>query len=169
VVHYAGVPVVVTDPDESIEGWVPTDDGAFVVGEPQASPGWYPVNDNPHDKATYTFRSPSQGGLTVMANGLPVYVAVDPKLPAVPVLRKLPAIVRFYSSIYGPYPFDAVGAVAARGVRHLVGVDLERAPGSGVGPPDLQEALPDAGAGHGARWRPLQPLGRGLAQDVGAA
>jgi len=27
------------------------------------------------------------------------------------VLRKLPAIVRFYSSIYGPYPFDAVGAV----------------------------------------------------------
>jgi aminopeptidase N len=46
-----------------------------------------------------------------LANGLPVYVAVDPKLPAVPVLEKLPAIVRFYSSIYGPYPFDAVGAV----------------------------------------------------------
>jgi hypothetical protein len=32
VVRYAGVPAVVTDPDESIEGWVPTDDGAFVVG-----------------------------------------------------------------------------------------------------------------------------------------
>jgi hypothetical protein len=28
VVHYAGVPAVITDPDESIEGWVPTDDGA---------------------------------------------------------------------------------------------------------------------------------------------
>jgi aminopeptidase N len=155
VVHYAGVPVVVTDPDESIEGWVPTDDGAFVVGEPQGSPGWYPVNDNPQDKATYTFRVTVPRGLTVMANGvlvrrssargrttfvwrerlpmaphlatatlgrfdvtsyrlangLPVYVAVDPKLPAVPVLEKLPAIVRFYSSIYGPYPFDAVGAV----------------------------------------------------------
>ena len=38
-VGYAGVPTVVTDPDESIEGWVPTDDGAFVVGEPQGSPG----------------------------------------------------------------------------------------------------------------------------------
>jgi aminopeptidase N len=155
VMHYAGVPVVVTDPDESIEGWVPTDDGAFVVGEPQGSPGWYPVNDNPQDKATYTFRVTVPRGLTVMANGvlvrrssaggrttfvwrerlpmaphlatatlgrfdvtsyrlangLPVYVAFDPKLPAVPVLRKLPAIVRFYSSIYGPYPFDAVGAV----------------------------------------------------------
>jgi aminopeptidase N len=155
VVHYAGVPVVVTDPDESIEGWVPTDDGAFVVNEPQGSPGWYPVNDNPQDKATYTFRVTVPRGLTVMANGvlasrtsaggrttfvwrermpmapylatstlgrfdltsyrlangLPVYIAVDPTLGAVPVLRKLPAIVRFYSSIYGPYPFDAVGAV----------------------------------------------------------
>ena len=35
VVGYAGTPTVVTDPDFSIEGWVPTDDGAFVVGEPQ--------------------------------------------------------------------------------------------------------------------------------------
>ena len=59
VVRYAGEPTVVTDPDESIEGWVPTDDGAFVVGEPQGSPGWYPVNDNPQDKATYTSGSPS--------------------------------------------------------------------------------------------------------------
>ncbi|HEX3201249.1 MAG TPA: M1 family peptidase, partial [Actinomycetes bacterium] len=70
VVHYAGVPAVITDPDESIEGWVPTDDGAFVVNEPQGSPGWYPVNDNPQDKATYTFRVTVPRGLTVMANGV---------------------------------------------------------------------------------------------------
>ena len=50
-----GIPEVITDPDGSIEGWVPTDDGAFVVGEPQGSPGWYPCNDNPHDKATFDF------------------------------------------------------------------------------------------------------------------
>ena len=55
-VSYGGVPVVITDPDQSIEGWVPTNDGAFVVGEPQGSPGWYPVNDNPTDKATYDIR-----------------------------------------------------------------------------------------------------------------
>jgi aminopeptidase N len=35
LVAYGGTPAVVTDPDQSIEGWVPTDDGAFVVGEPQ--------------------------------------------------------------------------------------------------------------------------------------
>ena len=46
---------MVTDPDGSIEGWVPTDDGAFVVGEPQGSPGWFPCNDNPRDKATFDF------------------------------------------------------------------------------------------------------------------
>jgi hypothetical protein len=46
-----------------------------------------------------------------LPDGLPVYIAVDSKLPAVPVLGKLPAIVSFYSSIYGTYPFDAVGAI----------------------------------------------------------
>ena len=30
-IDYAGTPAVVTDPDQSIEGWIPTDDGAFVV------------------------------------------------------------------------------------------------------------------------------------------
>ncbi len=50
-VDYAGAPEPIVDPDESIEGWVPTDDGAFVVNEPQGSPGWYPVNDNPQGQS----------------------------------------------------------------------------------------------------------------------
>jgi aminopeptidase N len=153
-VDYAGVPEVVTDPDDSIEGWVPTPDGAFVVNEPQGSPGWYPANDNPRDKATYDFAVTVPQGLTVMANGVlvdratvagrstfwwresrpmapylatatlgrfdltqstvdgvPSYVAVDPTLTNRAVLAKLPSIVDFYSSIYGRYPFDAVGAI----------------------------------------------------------
>jgi len=153
-VVYGGVPEVITDPDGSIEGWVPTDDGAFVVGEPQGSPGWFPVNDNPRDKATYDFAVTVPAGLTVMANGvlvskttangstrwtwregdpmasylatatlgrfdltisdvdgIPSYVAVDPQLAKGQVLSKLPDAVRFYRSIYGPYPFDAVGAI----------------------------------------------------------
>ena len=69
-IDYSGTPSVVTDPDQSIEGWVPTDDGAFVVGEPQGSPAWYPVNDSPHDKATYRFRVTVPQGLTAMANGV---------------------------------------------------------------------------------------------------
>ncbi len=155
-----------TDPDFSIEGWVPTDDGAFVVGEPQGSPAWYPVNDNPRDKATYDFSVSVPAGLTVMANGVlvshatqggrttwvwheadpmapylstatlgrfdltistaggvPSYVAIDPQLSSGNVLRKLPEIVDFYSSIYGPYPFTAAGAIVDSA--KVVGYSLE--------------------------------------------
>jgi aminopeptidase N len=155
-IDYAGEPQVVTDPDESIEGWVPTDDGAYVVGEPQGSPGWYPANDNPQDKATFDISVTVPEGITAMSNGvlvdrdtrrhkttwswretdpmapylatatlgrfdldilrideIPTYVAVDPvwskdKLKA---LEKLPDIVDFLESIYGRYPFNAVGAI----------------------------------------------------------
>jgi aminopeptidase N len=154
-VNYNGTPTVVIDPDGSPEGWVPTDDGAFVVGEPQGSPGWFPVNDSPHDKATYHFRVTVPEGLTVMANGvlessttsggkttwawnetdpmapylatstigkfdltisqigsIPSYLAIDPQLPKGNVFRLMPDIVRFYESMYGPYPFNAVGGIA---------------------------------------------------------
>jgi aminopeptidase N len=69
VVRYAGTPEAIVDPDESIEGWIPTDDGAFVVNEPQGSPGWYPVNDTPRDKATYDFTISVPAGKEVIANG----------------------------------------------------------------------------------------------------
>lgn len=153
-VDYAGTPLVITDPDDSIEGWVPTDDGAYVVCEPQGAPTWYPCNDDPADKAAFDFAVTVPDGLTVMANGvlrshkskagwttwrwrerdpmstylttatlgrfdlteyeidgIPAYVAVDPQLPETDVLDMLPDVVRFFSSVYGPYPFTAVGAV----------------------------------------------------------
>jgi aminopeptidase N len=68
-VDYSGNPKPIKDPDKSIEGWIPTDDGAFVVNEPQGAPGWFPVNDNPQDKATYDFTVTVPAGNTVMANG----------------------------------------------------------------------------------------------------
>jgi aminopeptidase N len=157
VVPYSGTPQTVTDPDGSSEGWVYTDDGAVVVGEPQGSPGWYPANDTPRDKATYTVKMTVPKGLTAVGNGsllsrstsgghttftwrerfamapylatitlgrfdvstgrtasgIPVYVAVDPsqKSEAGPVLSKLPAMVSFLEGLYGPYPFENVGAI----------------------------------------------------------
>jgi aminopeptidase N len=67
---YSGVPPVITDPDQSIEGWIPTSDGAFVVNEPQGSPGWFPVNDIPTDKATYTIDVTVPEGRTAISNGV---------------------------------------------------------------------------------------------------
>lgn len=69
VVRYGGRPQAVTDPDGSIEGWVETSDGAFVVGEPQGSPAWFPCNDTPRDKATYDFTVTVPPGVTAVANG----------------------------------------------------------------------------------------------------
>ncbi len=68
-VRYEGVVEPVVDPDESIEGWIPTEDGAFVVNEPQGSPGWYPANDTPKDKATYDFVISVPKGREALANG----------------------------------------------------------------------------------------------------
>ena len=156
IVRYAGVPEVITDPDKSIEGWVPTADGAFVVGEPQGAPGWFPSNDNPQDKATFDMAITVPDGITALGNGvlaahfshggrttwvwhegdpmatylatatngrftltqtrvaaIPVYNAVDPALSAElgPLLDEVPDIVRFFSALYGPYPFNAAGAI----------------------------------------------------------
>ena len=50
---YAGHANYVLDPDKSKDGWIPTDDGAFVVNEPQGAPTWIPVNDSLKDFATW--------------------------------------------------------------------------------------------------------------------
>jgi aminopeptidase N len=168
-VEYAGTPQPVVDPDNSIEGWVPTHDGAFVVNEPQGSPGWYPVNDSPKDKATYDFEVNVPAGIEAIANGvlegrktkrgrttweweerdpmapylatatngefetrfgrtlggLLEYNAVDPTTrrsldPASTPEPELawsriesaqPRALQLFSELYGPYPFDAIGAI----------------------------------------------------------
>jgi aminopeptidase N len=69
VVEYEGVVEPIVDPDESIEGFIPTDDGAYVVNEPQGSPGWYPANDNPNDKALFDISITVPEGLTALGNG----------------------------------------------------------------------------------------------------
>lgn len=68
-VTYAGSPTPVTDPDGSLDGWVATSDGAFVVGEPQGAPSWFPANDTPTDKATYDVALTVPEGVTAISNG----------------------------------------------------------------------------------------------------
>ena len=53
-VRYSGVPQTVIDPDGALDGWIPTHDGAIALSEPQGSPSWFPVNDYPTDKATFS-------------------------------------------------------------------------------------------------------------------
>ena len=56
-------------------------------------------------------------------SGIPTYVAIDPQLAKGQVLSKLPEAVDLYASLYGPYPFDAVGAIVDSA--KVVGYSLE--------------------------------------------
>jgi aminopeptidase N len=69
VVHYAGIGKSIRDPDDSLDGWIKTDDGAFVANEPQGTPTWYAVNDTPRDKATYRISVNVPRPLKAIGNG----------------------------------------------------------------------------------------------------
>jgi aminopeptidase N len=166
-VVYSGHANYVNDPDHSKDGWIPTDDGAFVVNEPQGAPTWFPANDSLKDFALFDFSVTVPKGRTVMSNGtlvsktdnattttwrwsesrpmvpylttvtngffdtqfgkvlngLPEYNAVDPQTRRFgqkdpnPQLAwdRLDAVqepaLKMFSKLYGPYPFESVGAI----------------------------------------------------------
>jgi aminopeptidase N len=155
-VSYRGRPGTITDPDGSREGWFRTRDGAFVVGEPRGSIAWYPSNDHPTDKATFSIRATVPRRLKAISNGALVgierhggwktfswrtvepmatylatlaigrfrldrspiagirsVVAVDPREArrSRRPLRSQGRIVRLFRRLFGPYPFNRMGAI----------------------------------------------------------
>lgn len=66
VVAYDGIPVTLDDGS----GFIHTDDGALVVGEPKVAASWFPVNDHPIDKAAYTIEITVPTGLEAISNGV---------------------------------------------------------------------------------------------------
>lgn len=65
VVRYDGVPQ--TLPDAS--GFFHTDDGALALGQPHVADTWFPVNDHPIDKASYTIAITVPEGVEAISNG----------------------------------------------------------------------------------------------------
>lgn len=61
-INLTGIPALI--------GWNNYGDGVFVASEPAGAAGWYPVNDHPLDKATYTIRVTVDDPLVVAANGV---------------------------------------------------------------------------------------------------
>jgi aminopeptidase N len=60
-----GSPVVFGAP----YGWIYTKDGAFVGCEPNAASTWFPSDDHPSQKASFTYQITVPKGRAVMANG----------------------------------------------------------------------------------------------------
>jgi hypothetical protein len=68
VVRYHGVPEPIED-ELGISGFIPTNDGAVIAGEPHVAATWFPANDHPLDKAAYTFKITVPAGVEAVANG----------------------------------------------------------------------------------------------------
>jgi len=68
-VRYDGVPETIEDLF-GISGFLHTDDGQIIAGQPHGAATWYPANDHPSDKASFTFHVTVPNGLDVIANGV---------------------------------------------------------------------------------------------------
>jgi aminopeptidase N len=72
-VRYHGVPETFTLPGTPFEaGFMHTDDGAVIAGQPEVAAAWFPVNDHPRDRASYSFAITVPAGLEVICNGIPL-------------------------------------------------------------------------------------------------
>jgi aminopeptidase N len=71
VIQYSGAPEEMESVALPVQtGWVTVEGGSYVLSEPDGSASFYPVNDHPLDKATYTFRVTVPSPLEVAANGV---------------------------------------------------------------------------------------------------
>jgi aminopeptidase N len=69
VVKYAGAPRPLIDKQHGDAGWEELADGVIVAGQPHGAPTWFPCNDRPDDKASYSITVTTAADYTVVANG----------------------------------------------------------------------------------------------------
>ncbi|WP_198170358.1 M1 family metallopeptidase [Deinococcus arboris] len=76
VIHYGGIPQQVLEPGDSVVsgvadgvGWKTIRRSSYVLNEPDGAMSWFPCNDVPSDKATYTFHVTVPDTLRAVANG----------------------------------------------------------------------------------------------------
>jgi aminopeptidase N len=69
-VTYDGTPAGASQPGLGRTGFLHTADGAFAMGQPESAATWYPVNDHPFDKATYTIAITAPADVAAISNGV---------------------------------------------------------------------------------------------------
>ncbi len=69
-VTYHGAPTTISVDSIGIRsGWIVVGQTAYVFAEPEAAHTWFPGNDHPSDKATFTIQATVPAGLTAVSNG----------------------------------------------------------------------------------------------------
>ncbi len=71
VVDYAGTPDQLENKALGNGGWIRTSNGGIALGQPESASTWFPVNDHPSDKATFTLAMTVPDGLEAISNGVP--------------------------------------------------------------------------------------------------
>lgn len=70
-VDYAGKPESYNSPYAPIPiGWNSIADGSYVLSEPDGASHWFPVNDHPRDKASYSFKVTVPNEYQAVCNGV---------------------------------------------------------------------------------------------------
>ena len=88
---------------------MPTDDGALVAGEPHSASTWYPANEHPRDKASYSFRISVPRGVEAIANGVLVGVEDRGGRSIWRWEAKEPMAAYLSTATIGQFDFDADG------------------------------------------------------------
>jgi aminopeptidase N len=128
VVRYSGVPETVIDPDGALDGWIPTHDGAIALSEPQGSPSWFPANDYPTDKATFSLSMTVPSSLTVLGNGLPGKTRSKGGNTTYTWRERRPMATYLAMVAIGHY--DVTTSATSTGIPIIVGVDPQLAAAS---------------------------------------
>lgn len=109
-------------------GWEELDNGALTANQPNGAPSWFPCDDTPDEKATYTFNVRADRGYVAVTNTtarpMATYLAtvqvgqfhrVDlgrntvawlPAATQVGDLDKQQAMLDYFETVFGPYPFE---------------------------------------------------------------
>ncbi len=108
-------------------GWEELENGALTANQPNGAPTWFPCNDTPAEKATYTFNVATDRGYTAVTNStdrpMPTYLAtvqvgeftsvgLGERMtawvpgPFLGDLVKQPDMLAFFEATFGPYPFE---------------------------------------------------------------
>jgi aminopeptidase N len=69
-VTYSGTPQSMMSPWGYVQGWQHSGDTILTLDEPVGAATWYPLNDHPSDKATYSFRLTVPKPYVAVANGV---------------------------------------------------------------------------------------------------
>ena len=120
-VTYAGTPPELRDPVLGQTGWITTEDGAITLSQPFGSASWFPVNDHPADKATFSYAITVPNGLDVVANGEPAGTVTGGRETTFRWRGARPMAT--YLALVAIGRFEVVDGRSPRGVRVITAVD----------------------------------------------